>query len=31
MSCREITEEFNIGKSRAANVVANEARLRAEI
>ena len=30
MSCREIAEEFKIGKTQAANVVANEARLRAE-
>ena len=29
MSCREIAEEFKIGKTQAANV-ANEARLRAE-
>ena len=30
MSCREIDEEFNIGKTEAANVTANELRLRAE-
>ena len=30
MSCREIAEQFKIGKTQAANVVKNEASLRAE-
>ena len=30
ISCREIAEQFKIGKTQAANVVKNEASLRAE-
>ena len=30
LSCRAITEEFKIGKTQAANVVKNEAKLREE-
>ena len=30
MSCREIAEQFKIGKTQAANTVKNEASLRAE-
>ena len=30
MSCREIAEQFKIGKTHAANVVKNVASLRAE-
>ena len=30
MSCREIAEQFKTGKTQAANVVKNEASLRAE-
>ena len=30
MSCKEIAEQFKIGKTQATNVVKNEARLRAE-
>ena len=30
MSCREIAEQFKIGKTQAANVVKNEASLKAE-
>ena len=31
MSCREITEEFKISKTQAANVVVNEARCKSRI
>ena len=30
MSCREIAEEFNIGRTQAANVIASDACLRAD-
>ena len=30
MSCREIADQFNIGKTQAANILGNEARLRAD-
>ena len=30
ISCREIAEQFKVGKTQAANVVKNEASLRAE-
>ena len=30
MGCREIAEEFGIDKTQAANVIANEAHLRAD-
>ena len=30
MSCRKIAEEFKVGKTKAANFVANETHLRAE-
>ena len=30
MSCKEIAEQFKIGKTQATNVVKNEARLRVE-
>ena len=30
MSCREIADQFNIGKIQTANILGNEARLRAD-